>query len=79
MRLLPFFATALVVAASVNAAAQIDARLIRYHDVSATQIVFTYANDLWLVPAITCLRIGSLSTRVVSGLRPSGGGEFMPG
>ncbi|GLH68164.1 S41 family peptidase [Geothrix edaphica] len=50
MRLLPFFATALVVAASVNAAAQIDARLIRYPDVSATQIVFTYANDLWLVP-----------------------------
>lgn len=50
MRLLPFFATALVVAASVSAPAQIDARLMRYPDVSATQIVFTYANDLWIVP-----------------------------
>jgi len=50
MRLLPFFATALVVAASVSASAQIDARLMRYPDVSTTQIVFTYANDLWLVP-----------------------------
>lgn len=50
MRLLPFFATALVVAASVSATAQIDARLMRYPDVSATQIVFTYANDLWIAP-----------------------------
>lgn len=50
MRLLPLFSTALVVAASVSASAQIDARLMRYPDVSATQIVFTYANDLWLVP-----------------------------
>lgn len=30
--------------------AQIDAALLRYPDVSATQIVFTYANDLWVVP-----------------------------
>ena len=29
---------------------QIDAGLFRYPDVSATQIVFSYANDLWLVP-----------------------------
>lgn len=29
--------------------AQIDAGLFRYPDVSANQIVFTYANDLWLV------------------------------
>src|SRR5687767_8464150 len=29
--------------------AQIDAGLFRYPDVSATQIVFTYANDLWVV------------------------------
>lgn len=50
MRLLPFLATALVVAASVGASAQVDARLMRYPDVSATQIVFTYANDLWIVP-----------------------------
>ena len=50
MRLLPFFSAALVVASSVAASAQIDARLIRYPDVSATQIAFTYANDIWLVP-----------------------------
>lgn len=29
---------------------QIDAGLFRYPDVSQNQIVFTYANDLWLVP-----------------------------
>src|ERR1700749_2420657 len=33
-----------------SAHAQIDAALLRYPDVSATQIVFTYANDLWVVP-----------------------------
>ena len=30
--------------------AQVNAALLRYPDVSATQIVFTYANDLWVVP-----------------------------
>ena len=30
--------------------AQIDARMLQYPDVSATQIVFVYAGDLWLVP-----------------------------
>jgi tricorn protease len=30
--------------------AQINAGLFRYPDVSATQIVFTYANDVWLLP-----------------------------
>jgi hypothetical protein len=30
--------------------AQIDAGLFRYPDVSKTSIVFTYANDLWMVP-----------------------------
>ncbi|MCW3105595.1 MAG: tolB protein precursor, periplasmic protein [Segetibacter sp.] len=30
--------------------AQIDAGLFRFPDVSKTHIVFTYANDLWLVP-----------------------------
>jgi tricorn protease len=32
------------------ASAQINAALFRYPNVSATQIVFTYANDLWIVP-----------------------------
>ena len=50
MRLLPCFSTALVVATALSATAQIDARLMRYPAVSATQIAFTYANDIWLVP-----------------------------
>ncbi|MBC7885184.1 MAG: PD40 domain-containing protein [Saprospiraceae bacterium] len=29
---------------------QIDAGLFRYPDVSKTDIVFTYANDLWMIP-----------------------------
>ncbi|MEO7120673.1 MAG: hypothetical protein ABIY62_06225, partial [Ginsengibacter sp.] len=29
---------------------QINAGLYRYPDVSKTQIVFTYANDLWIIP-----------------------------
>ena len=40
--------TALVCALITNA--QINAALFRYPDVSSTQIVFTYANDLWVVP-----------------------------
>jgi len=31
------------------AMAQVDARLLRYPDVSATQIAFVYAGDIWLV------------------------------
>jgi tricorn protease len=30
--------------------AQVDAGLFRYPDVSKTQIVFTYANDIWVIP-----------------------------
>ncbi|MGI8581391.1 MAG: S41 family peptidase [Chitinophagaceae bacterium] len=41
-----FFALAI----SQSLTAQIDAGLFRYPDVSKTQIVFTYANDLWMVP-----------------------------
>jgi tricorn protease len=43
--------TALALTGILSAAnAQINAALLRYPDVSATQIVFTYANDLWVVP-----------------------------
>ena len=34
----------------IYASAQIDEGLFRYPDVSKTKIVFTYANDLWVVP-----------------------------
>ena len=30
--------------------AQVDAGLFRFPDVSKTQIVFTYANDIWIIP-----------------------------
>ncbi len=35
---------------SQSTIAQIDAGLFRYPDVSKTQIVFTYANDIWVMP-----------------------------
>ncbi|HEY2727121.1 MAG TPA: hypothetical protein VGI61_08115, partial [Parafilimonas sp.] len=35
---------------SYNLFAQIDAGLFRYPDVSSTQIVFSYANDIWIMP-----------------------------
>ena len=43
--------------------AQIDAGLFRYPDVSKTQIVFTYANDLWVMPKEggTAIRLSSPS------------------
>ncbi len=41
--------------------AQIDARMLQFPDVSATQIVFGYAGDLWLVPKEggTAIRLSS--------------------
>ena len=35
--------------ASLSLAAQMDARLMRYLDVSQTQIAFVYGGDVWLV------------------------------
>lgn len=35
---------------SSNLFSQIDAGLFRYPDVSKTQIVFSYANDIWIMP-----------------------------
>src|ERR1700750_3286860 len=43
-------ATALFSIFSISCYAQIDAGLFRYPDVSQSQIVFTYANDIWVVP-----------------------------
>ena len=40
----------LVLFTSFTMRAQIDAGLFRFPDVSATQIVFTYANDIWVIP-----------------------------
>jgi tricorn protease len=35
---------------ALSAMAQIDAGLFRYPDVSKTQIVFSYGNDIWIMP-----------------------------
>jgi len=39
----------LLVLAAVPVSAQVDARMLRYPDVSATQIAFVYAGDVWVV------------------------------
>ncbi|MCG3126183.1 MAG: Tricorn protease [Phycisphaerae bacterium] len=61
-----FISLALLSIATAAAHAQVrpDAGMMRYPDVSATQIVFAYANDLWLAP-----REGGLATPLSS---PSG-------
>jgi tricorn protease len=45
------------------------ARLLQNPDVSATEVVFRYANDLWLVP-----RAGGLATRITT----AAGAEYLP-
>lgn len=42
-------AIASVACVAAPAAAQVDARMFRYPDVSATQIAFVYAGDVWVV------------------------------
>src|SRR5262245_29366918 len=53
-----------------GAAAQVKphAGMLRFPDVSATSIVFVYANDLWIVP-----RDGGMATPLAS---PPGGEAF---
>jgi tricorn protease len=54
--------TALVtIGTAAPAAAQIDARMFRYPDVSAAQIAFVYAGDIWTVP-----KAGGVATRLSS-------------
>ncbi|TKK67267.1 peptidase S41 [Ilyomonas limi] len=47
-KILKLFTSACIITQA--AIAQTDAGLLRYPDVSKTQIVFTYANDIWIVP-----------------------------
>ena len=49
MRLKSLVLTLATVLTAAAASAQIDARLLRYPDVSASQIAFVYAGDVWLV------------------------------
>jgi tricorn protease len=52
---------ALLAAPLAPAAAQVDARMLRYPDVSASQIAFVYAGDIWVVPKTggTAFRLSS--------------------
>jgi len=54
-------AAAAMVVPAAQAAAQVDARMFRYPDVSATQIAFVYAGDIWTVP-----KAGGVATRLSS-------------
>ena len=47
--------------ARISASGEIDARMIRYPDVSQTQIVFVYAGDIWVAP-----RTGGAAMRLSS-------------
>lgn len=51
----------LCLAGAAGASAQVDARMFRYPAVSATQIAFVYAGDIWLVP-----RTGGTAVRLSS-------------
>ncbi|MBN2433347.1 MAG: PD40 domain-containing protein, partial [Acidobacteria bacterium] len=51
------------------AAAQVDARLLRQPDVSATHIAFVYAGDIWIVP-----KTGGVAQRLSS----PAGEEMLP-
>jgi len=54
-------AVALALVVPALAAAQVDARMLRHPDVSATHITFVYAGDIWIVPKAggTALRVTS--------------------
>jgi tricorn protease len=54
-------AIVLIVGLAGNAAAGIDARMLRYPDVSDTQIAFVYAGDIW-----TVAKAGGLATHLSS-------------
>ena len=53
--------------------AQVDARLFRYPDVSATQICFVYGGDIWIVP-----KSGGTATRITSGTGEESFPRFSP-
>jgi tricorn protease len=53
--------------------AQIDARLFRFPDVSATQIAFVYGGDIWIVP-----KTGGTANRLTSSTGEEGYPRFSP-
>ncbi len=63
----------LVVATSATAFAQVDARMFRSPDVSATHIAFVYAGDIWVVS-----KAGGLASRLSSPLGEETAPHFSP-
>lgn len=57
----PLVAAALLAAFVSPAAAQVDARMLRYPAVSTTRIAFVYAGDIWTIP-----RDGGTAVRLTS-------------
>src|SRR5258705_8872953 len=58
---------------SLTAIAQIDARLFRYPDVSATQIAFVYGGDIWIAP-----KSGGTANRITSSTGEEAYPRFSP-
>jgi len=57
----PLLALVLLAVPTLPFTAQIDARILRQPDVSATQIAFVYAGDIWAVP-----KTGGVANRLTS-------------
>lgn len=72
MKLTVFFFSLFIVCC-IQADAQIDARLFRYPDVSATQIAFVYGGDIWIVP-----KSGGTAIRVTSSTGEESFPRFSP-
>ncbi|MEZ4992571.1 MAG: PDZ domain-containing protein [Saprospiraceae bacterium] len=73
MRLFKTMLPAVVLLTTFTLSAQINARLFRYPDVSATQITFSYAGDIWVVP-----KTGGTATRLSSPKGTEGFPRFSP-
>jgi len=62
-----------IAVSSLQLTAQVDARLFRYPDVSATQISFVYGGDIWIVP-----KSGGTATRITSSTGEESFPRFSP-
>src|SRR6185503_1871634 len=62
-----------ILLSSLSATAQIDARLFRSPDVSATQIAFVYGGDIWIAP-----KSGGTANRLTSSTGEEGWPRFSP-
>ena len=50
MKVTPLLIACAVLLSNMQVLAQVDARILRYPDVSETHITFVYAGDIWVVP-----------------------------